>query len=360
MSEPVTTVARQVSEAWHPAREVGDVDPLISDAKTYLKRFSYGQAQGLGITDTDDTYTQGFGRALQQFKSATKILVELGRTPGPITDTDSEFDWATKKQMKLLPDTTVPPVLVDGSKLKPLYITIEGHESDMWVGPAVEIGRRLEREGLVQLQPIGYNNKGIPFKSDTGVTAITQIFLDPVKMPLGRKWFISGFSEGDIVASRFLLRHVLNPNGMFHNRLKDWIGALEVGAPYRPLDYMGPKLLVTDPPKPNTSGISPERLPVLNNVCYLCRTKDIYTENENNSVGKKKSAIYEVVANSNPATLFWELIAAGINPTKEVIAIAMAIGSGVMFLANMDPHGGYVLEPAQDWAREQIRVAIAA
>src|SRR5690349_15222553 len=359
MTAPVAVV-RQVSEAWHPAREEGDVDPLISEAKTYLKRFSYGKAQGLGTVDTDDTYTVGFGRALQQFKSATKILVELGRVPGPVTDTDSEFDWATKKQMQLLPETPTQPPLVDGSKLKPLYITVEGHESDMWVGPAVEIGRRLENEGLVQLQPIFYNNKGLPFKSDTGVTAITQIFLDPVNMPLGRKWFISAFSEGEIVLSRFLLRHVLNPNGMFHNRRKGWSGALELGAPYRPFDYMGPKLLVTGPPQGGTGGISPEKLPVLNNVCYLCRTGDIYTENTNDSVGRKKSAVYEVVANSNPATLFFELIAAGINPTKEIIAIAMAIGSGLMFVANMDPHGGYVLEPAQDWARSTIKAAIAA
>ncbi|AZS12578.1 lysin B [Mycobacterium phage DrLupo] len=360
MTAPLEVVANQVSEGWHPAREVGDIDPLISDAKLYLKRFSYGQAEGLGTVDTDDTYTEGFGRALVKFKEATKILVELGRVAGPATDTDTEFDWATKKQMQLLSDQSPTPTTPPGSKLPPLYITVEGHESDMWIGPAVEVGKRLEKEGLVQLQPTFYNNKGIPFKSDTGVAEICRFFLDPVKMPEGRKFFLSGFSEGDIVVSRFLLRHVLNPKGQFHHRLKDWIGCLEYGAPYRPLDYMGPVLLVSDPPKPNTSGISPERLPILNNVAYVCRTKDIYTENENNSVGKKKSAIYEVVANSNPAAVFWELLAVGIRPTTEVLAIAAAIGSGLLFVANMDPHGGYVLEPGQNWARGMIKAAIAA
>lgn len=356
----MTAPEMQVSEAWHPAREPGDNDPLISDAKTFLKRFSYGQAEGLGTADVDDTYTDGFGRALVKFKTATAQLVDLGRVAGPKTDRDSEFDWASKKQMNLLPTTTVPPTPVDGSRLKPLYATVEGHESDMWVGPAVEVGRRLEQEGLVQLQPTNYNNHGIPFKSDTGVAELTRFFLDPVLMPPGRKFVLSGFSEGDIVVSRFILRHLLPTTGMFHHRLDDWICALEYGAPYRPLDYMGPVLLVQDPPKPNTSGISPERLPVLKNVAYVCRTKDIYTENENNSTGKKKSAIYEVVANSNPAALFWELLAAGINPTAEVLSIAAAIGSGVMFLADMTPHGGYVLEPGQNWVRDQIRAAIAA
>ncbi|UOW93096.1 lysin B [Mycobacterium phage NoShow] len=358
MTNPV--LQQQVSTGWHPPREPGDVDPLISDAKTYLKRFSYGQAEGLGTVDVDDTYTEGFGRALVQFKTATATLVDLGRVPPPKPDTDTEFDWATKKQMQLLPEEPVVEPPLSGWQMNPLYVTVEGHESDMWIGPAVEVGRRLEKEGLVQLQPTYYNNKGIPFKTETAVAEITRFFLDPVKMPPGRKFVLSGFSEGDIAVSRFILRHLLPVNGMFHHRLKDWICALEYGAPYRPFDYMGPVLLVSDPPKKGTGGISPEKLPALQNVAYVCRTGDIYTENGNDQAGRQRSAIYEVVANSNPVSLMWELLRVGISPVPSVLALAQSIGSGVLFIANMDPHGGYVLEPGQNWVRDRIKAAMAA
>lgn len=354
-------LATQVSPAWHPARDVGDIDPLISDAKLKLRIYSYGKAEGLGTVDVDDTYTEGFGRALVKYKAAVRALVQTGHRPGPVTDTDTEFDWATKSQLGLLAPPAPTPV--DGAKLKPLYISVEGHMSDMFIGPAVGIGQQMEREGLVQLQPTNYVNNTLPFQSDTGVAENARFFLDPVLMPPNRKAVISGFSEGDIVVSRFLNRHVINPAGQFHHRLNDIIAVLEMGAPYRPKDCLGDAVLQPDSPKAGTGGISPEWLQVDalgDRLAYLVRHGDMYTETPFDKPGQLQRSVYSLVAASDPSALLFEFLAVGINPTAEVMNIAQAILRGTLFVFDMRPHGGYDLGPATDWMRNKIRAAVAA
>lgn len=355
-------LAALVSPTWHPARAVGDIDPLLSDAKAYLKRFSYGKAEGLGTVDVDDTYTEGYGRAQSTFKASVKSLVEHGQRPGPATDLDSEFDWATKKQMGLLGPP--PPVVVPGNKMKPLYISVEGHMSAWDIGPTIAIAFQMEQEGLVQAQGTSYVNNAIPFQSDTGVAELTRFFLDPVKMPAGRKVILSGFSEGEIVVSRFLNRHVINPAGMFHHRLGDIIAVLEMGAPTRPLDFMGSAQLQPDPPQAGTAGIAPQdqwlQVEALGDrIAYLCRHGDMYTEVKMDKAGMLQRSVYKVVAQSELTEILMELLAAGINPTAEVMNIAYAIIRGTLFLFNMQPHGGFDLGPATDWVRGKIKAAIS-
>lgn len=351
-----------VSEAWHPARGIGDTDPMLSDAKTYLKRFSYGKAEGLGTVDTDDTYTEGYGRAQSTFKASVRQLVQAGKRAGPVTDTDSEFDWATKSQMGLL--APPPPVVIPGDKMKPLYISVEGHMSSWDFGPTIFIANQLKSEGLVDVQGTSYVNNAIPFQSDTGVTAVTGFFLDPILMPPRRKHVISGFSEGEIVTSRFLNRNVINPAGMFHNRLDDLIAYLPMGAPTRPLDFMGSASLEPDPPQASTAGIAPQdqwlQYQALGDrIAYLCRHGDMYTEVKMDKPGALQRSVYKVVAQSDPGEILMELLAAGINPTAEVMNIVTAIIRGTLFLFNMDPHGGYNLDLATDWVRGKIKAAVA-
>lgn len=351
-----------VSPAWHPAREPGDGDPLLSDAKAYLgRKFSYGRAEGLGTVDVDDTYTEGYGRAQAKFKSAVRSLVQAGQRLGPITDLDSEFDWATKKQMGFL--APPPPVTIPGNKMKPLFISVEGHMSNWDAGPTIFLADSLKAEGLVDVQGTTYENKSIPFRSDTGVNVMTDFFLDPMKMPPGRRPVISGFSEGEIVTCRFLNRHVINPAGMFHHRLDDIIAYLPMGAPTRPLNFMGSAMLQPDPPAAGTAGIAPEdqwlqAAALGDRVAYLCRHGDMYTEVKMDKPGKLMRSVYKVVAQSDPAELFMELLAAGINPTAEVLDIAYAIIRGTLFVFNMQPHGGYELGPATNWVRDKVRAAV--
>lgn len=349
--------------AWSPAKAAEDFDVLISDAKEVLDNFSYGQEllaekRAGGYTDK---YTTEFGRAIVRYKTAVHELVRLGRRPGPYPDFDTEFDWATKVQMGLIPRSIVPaPPGVPTPNRRPLFISVEGHLSDMWIGPAVEVGRRLEAEHKVQLQPTFYDNARIPFNNMSGVDMICSFFRDPNRMWVGRAWWISGFSQGDIVVSMFLMRHVFPPGSEFHAHLPFWLGAIEYGAPYRPIDIVAP--WVEDKPKPGTRGISSERMPLLvpdgrgnftpvqDKIAYVCRHKDMYTETPNDDAGLKQTAIYDVVQ-GQPKAILLELLRFGIEPTQQVIETAQAISRGALFLMNMTTHGGYILEPGQDWAR---------
>lgn len=344
--------------AWVPAHRVGDTDPKISDAKKVLSRYSYGKAEGLGITDTSDVYTEGFGRALSKYKAAIRLLVQNGQRIGPITDTDPEFDWATKVQMNLIPRSNVPaPANIPDKSHLPLCITVEGHMSDMWIGPAVGTGQQLEREGLVQLQPTGYNNTVIPFDNESGVQEIVRFFRDPVLMPKGRKWLLFGFSQGEIVTAEFLLRYVFPAGAEFNDRMADWVCSLEFGAPYREKDQCAPWIM--DPPKAGTQGISGKRLYGGNwndRLQYVVRHGDLYTENEDGHVGEIKTTIYDLVQ-GDPKGILFELLAVGINPTAEIMGIVQAILSGGMFLFNMGPHGLYNLDPVIGWARTKLLAA---
>ncbi|MAY48874.1 MAG: hypothetical protein CMH38_02920 [Microbacterium sp.] len=358
--------------AWSPAKAVEDFDVRISDAKEVLDNYSYGQELlpeklAGGYTDT---YTAEFGRAIVRYKTAVNELVRLGRRPGPITDFDTEFDWATKVQMGLVPRSIIPaPAGVPTPNRRPLWISVEGHLSDMWIGPAVEVGHRLEAEHKVQLQPTWYDNARIPFNNASGVDMICSFFRDPNRMWVGRPWWLSGFSQGDIVVTLFLLRHVFPPGSEFHAHLPFWLGAVEYGAPCRPLDVVAP--WVADPPRPGTRGIASERMPfevpdgrgglvpVQNKVAYVCRRRDMYTETPDDGAGAKQTAIYDVVQGSW-GPLLMELLRFGIEPTDQVIETAIAISRGALFLVNMDKHGGYVLEPGQDWARARTDAWLAA
>jgi hypothetical protein len=341
--------------AWSPAHQVGDRDPLIPGAKRALRIYSYGKAEGLGTTDTSDVYTEGFGRALVKYKTAVKSLVEHGQRIGPITDTDPEFDWATKVQMLLVPRSNVPaPANIPDKSHLPLFISTEGHMSDMFIGPAVGVGQQLEREGLVQLQPTGYNNTTIPFDNESGVQMICSFFRDPRLMWVGRYWFTADFSQGNIVGSQFFMRYVLPPGAEFHAHLRFWLGTIACGAPYRPKDVVAE--WIPDPPKAGTQGISGQRMPVgphLAKIKYVCRHGDLYAENEDNHVGEVKTTVYDLVQ-GDPKGILFELLAVGIKPTTEILVIIQAIMSGGLFLFNMGPHGTYDMGPAVDWARTQV------
>lgn len=244
-------------------------------------------------------------------------------------------------------------------ELKPLYISVEGHMSDMFIGPAVGVGQQLESEGLVQLQPTGYDNTTIPFDNESGVQEVVRFFRDPVLMPKGRKFCISGFSQGQIVTGEFYLRYLFPEGAEFHDRMDDWICSLEMGAPYREKDQHAP--WIPDPPKAGTQGISGTRLYGGNwndRLQYVVRTGDLYTENTDDHVGQIKTTVYDLVQ-GDPKGILLELVKAGITPTPEVLSIIQAVMSGGLFLFNMGPHGTYDLGPAIDWARGKILAATA-
>src|SRR5687768_5129477 len=55
------------------------------------------------------------------------------------------------------------PIVVTGPDKRPIFITVEGHMADPFIGPSAFIARDLEKMGLVWHQPIVYNNRKLPF-----------------------------------------------------------------------------------------------------------------------------------------------------------------------------------------------------
>lgn len=106
--------------AWAPPQKIGDRDPAIAAAKLKLRKYSYGQAEGLGTTDTSDLYTDGFGRGLVAFQQAAARDVAAGRRPGPKVDVSGALDWATKWQLGLL--DPAPPVVPTARPRHPAFV----------------------------------------------------------------------------------------------------------------------------------------------------------------------------------------------------------------------------------------------
>lgn len=300
-----------------------------------------------------------------------KRFAGYAKTRGPLPlDTDvfglraqawqQEYQKRTgQPQTGIVSDHDLQALGIHVGPLKPLCITVEGHMSDMNIGPAAATGQQLEREGLVQLQPTGYNNTAIPFDNESGVQEVVRFFRDPVLMPPGRKWCLFGFSQGEIVTAQFLLRYVFPDGGEFHHRMADWVCSLEFGAPYREKDQCAP--WITDPPKKGTQGISGTRLyggTWNDRLQYVVRTGDLYTENTDDHAGQIKTTVYNLVQ-GDPMSILLELLAVGLSPTTEVMAIVQAMLSGGMFLFNMGPHGAYQLDPVIAWARGKVKAAAA-
>ncbi|OYN80409.1 hypothetical protein [Mycolicibacterium sphagni] len=93
---------------WSPPSKVGDIDPAIAVAKSKLKGFSYGKAEGLGTTDTSQVYTEGFGRALPTFQNNRNAEIDKGTKPAPKMSAIGTLDWATKSQLGMLAAVPTP------------------------------------------------------------------------------------------------------------------------------------------------------------------------------------------------------------------------------------------------------------
>lgn len=333
---------------WQPPQNIGDNDSSVSAAKKVLRKYSYG----IGLGDSR-SYTDEFRVALIRFQQNVNALIDAGKRATPRVNTHGVLDWATKVQLGLIERavSTSPP-----QRAKPVLFTVEGHMSSMWVGPAAELGRVLEAEGLVRWQPTGYNNTKLPFDNDSGVNELARLLGDEVLLPRGTRWGTAIFSQGAIVGSQLMMRHVFPAYGKLHWRLKDWAGTVSFGSPYRERDVVAE--WVADPPRAGTQGISDERMAQTpSRWKEVARRGDLYTENEVSDAGEHKTAIYKAVQNQwsgGPDSLLMQLIEIGQRPTVETIAVVQAIVSGVMFLGNMSPHGGYDLAPCLAFLRRSF------
>jgi hypothetical protein len=311
---------------------LGDVDPEVRLVRNFLrKKFSYGA----DLADTDV-----YGTELRDVVSLAQR--NYGMEPTGI--------WTYALKVRCGYYKPAPPV-------KPVIFTVEGHMSSMWIGPCAQTGWQMEQEGLARWQPVGYNNTALPFDNASGVRELDRLFSDTTAFPLGTPWAMCIFSQGGIVGSQFFIRHVKPETGKHHNRLKDLRGVLAFGNPYREVGVVSE--WITDPPATTEGGISDERMSETPSWWKeVARRGDLYTCNDPATKwGKDCTAIYKAVQNewTDAGAIIPKLIEIGVNPSTELVSVAVAIIHGVRFLADMSPHGTYEMDPCISFMRECLR-----
>lgn len=258
--------------------------------------------------------------------------------------------------------------------VKPIMFTVEGHSSDMLIGPVAATAEQLESEGRCHHQPIGYNAGALPFDNASGVNELARlvgsnVMDNGVPFPAGTPWSLAGFSQGGIVVSYFYFDH-LAPGKDLNWRLKDLRGVLAYGNPCRQTDSVAPWMPST---KKGTHGLDPYRrfgLPSYpikpDNWIDVYREGDIFADNGDDRESGYKASIYEAVMSdftSNPYSLAAELVELfkdGVSDIgalfNDILGIIMAIISGASFLAdNPNPHySPFDIGGGIDWMRSRL------
>lgn len=329
---------------------LGDANEEVRKIKALMrKKFSYAR----GLADTSLFDDQMVSAVIEMQKRFNKA----GQLP------DGKFTYGiinieTKYVMGFLPRPIKP---------KPIVITVEGHCSDMWIGPCAYIGSLLEQEGLCRHQPIAYDRFALPFNNKSGVDEVLRILncanIGPNNswpFPPDLKWYLLGFSQGAIITGKVWLDHLRNaPAGSLLAARRDNLNrAISFGDPYREKNVCAE--WVPDPPLPDTQGISDRRMDNTPKWWKVhSRHGDLYSENPDDEVGLNRTAIYKVAAenswNGGPASIIARLgVDLFSDPADGIYDVVKSILGGVMFLANMTPHGGYDLNPAVDYVRRGL------
>lgn len=255
--------------------------------------------------------------------------------------------------------------------LRQLMFTVEGHCSNMFAGPVADTARQLEAEGLCHHQPIGYNNGPIPFDNASGVRELVRLLSSEVMdnlvpFPLGTPWSLGGFSQGGIVICDFYFDY-LAPGKPLDWRTPDLKGVLVYGNPGRQTDS------IADWARPwikktGTHGLDPRRRFGISGYpdkpdfwVDVYREGDIFAENSGDKPSEVRAAVYQAVARadffSNPFSLARQIADIFDEPVEQVLAIIVAIISGVVFIGdNPNPHySPYDIRGGIDWMRDCLR-----
>jgi hypothetical protein len=251
----------------------------------------------------------------------------------------------------------------DPNAKRPIIITVEGHMSDMWIGPCAAIGAQMEAEGLAWHQPIAYDRFSLPFKNQTGVDEVLRFLNQPATdigkpFPDDLDWYMLGFSQGSIITNKVWMQHLkfAAPGSRLAARREHLKRAIAFGDPWR--EKNADAGWWPDPPKPNTQGISDERMVDTPSWWKSAnRHGDLYTENTDDEAGLYKTSIYKIAAENSwsggPAGMLMRLMDL-LTPTDDIIPVFQAIIGGVLFLGNMNPHGGYNLDAPTDYIRQGL------
>lgn len=331
---------------------------------------------GLGDESSKDFTVKDFRAfARAKFKSYAGHLADNNKFDQELEDVVREMQRRYVEDGKLLPGTFVPGVLdlatqqVCGFKKRvivlPTIITVEGHMSNMFVGPCAYVASTLEGQGVCWWQATGYENTTLPFHSNTGVNEVLRFMMLDVlpngrPFPLGTPWGFVVFSEGSIVGRRVyrILKAAFDKPAAQRNpteqryavRFADLTRAIAFGDACREKDVIAE--WVPDPPKRGTQGISDENM--VDTPSWWkphSRHGDLYSENQDDEVGQNKTAIFRIAVNNSWGGLFKRFGDLLRDPVDGTFDIAKAIIEGAMFLPNMGPHGTYDLNPCVEYMR---------
>jgi hypothetical protein len=327
--------------AWAPPSKPGDTHPSVAEAKKKLRVYSYGKTLG-----DSDVYSVEFGVALTQFKVNRNDQIMRGSVRDmPGMPLNTELDWATKKNLRILPEQNIPPAVS-----RKVVVTINGHMGGLFDGPAYFTARVLEEQGRVRVQPVGYNNTKKPFDNASGVREMDRIVNDPIILPQGTDWAILSHSQGSVVECDFYEQRI-EPN---RDRwpYSHYKGGVRFGNPRRPMNTVAPWIL--DPPPQGTEGLDPNCLKQATPGVMECsRDGDLYANKKPGLAADYKEAVYMAVcrgkfmgANTLAAEL-GELATRFSNP-MEIFALFQAIISGVSGLITLREHGEFDLRPCID------------
>lgn len=234
----------------------------------------------------------------------------------------------------------------------PVYVSIEGHMSNMWMGPAADTARLAATQTGAYWQPYGYVNDAIPFANRQALDGLVEM-LNQTALPSGQPFpggtpfKVTAFSQGSMIGTMLLRDELLNPNGRLHWRLPDYRRSLFFGNPNRGKDQMcswAPR-----PPKAGTGGIMlDERWSAVGTVLEAghresANAGDMFADEGEDTEAKNKAAVAEIVCNNSwsggDTRLLQRVESIVGNLPLEAVPFWLSIISAVKFaVANPNPH----------------------
>lgn len=271
-------------------------------------------------------------------------------------------------------------LLARPAKTLPIIFTVEGHMSNMFFGPTASTASALEAQGLCHWKPVNYDCTSLPFKNQTGVDALYELYsskfiegppVDPNNpdgpkimwpFPAGTPSGLMGFSQGSMVVSEFLMQHVIPEGADLHWRLPDLKRTLCFGNPRR--EKNKECAWARSPVKAGTEGVMGAGGLFITTGTALegrhaehANTGDMFAENGEDKEGLDKTAIAKIICENSwaggPSALLARVLALFGNPTGEALQAILAAFSAIMFLAkNPNPHYSTTADPGDiEWMR---------
>jgi hypothetical protein len=324
----------------------GDISPELVKIKALLKK-KFTPARN--TLDDGDLFTPELTTEVRRVQD---VYTSEGK-PGAPFYIPGVINLELKYDVGLLPRPPVP---------KPVIFTVEGHMSNLWLGPTASVASTLEQQGVCKWQPVGYDCTALPFNNKDGVAELVRLVGDQSILPAGISWGIVGFSQGSMIVSEFMEQHVLPVNGSLHWRLASFRRGLAFGNPRREKDAVC--AWAQSPPKVGTEGImGAGELFVTTGTAIEGmwaehpNKGDMFAENGEDKEGLDKTAVARIItenswAGGQAGILARVLKLLGDIPGESLPALMAAI-SALMFLAsNPNPHYSTVAEAGDvEWMR---------